>query len=272
MTLSEPATASRLAQLSHNHDILALRPVDEKSFQHACSTLDCDLISLDLTQRLGFHFKFKTVSEAIKRGVRFEVCYSQGVVTGDALARRNLIGNVAQLVRATRGRGIVISSEARAALACRAPWDVVNLAAVWGLAQERGYEAVTNEARSVVASARLKRTSYRGVVDVVYGGEKPASSSSLAPADGQSSGSEKPKQKQGPKQKNKQTVVVVGGGGAGDALNKKRKVELMAEGDAEDKPLSKREQKRRAHQARIAAQQQPQPQPQPQHADGDATS
>lgn len=58
-------------------------------------------------------------------------------------------------------------------MACRAPWDVVNLAAVWGLAQDRGYEAVSKESRSVVVSARLKRTGYRGVVDVVYGVEKP---------------------------------------------------------------------------------------------------
>ena len=50
---------------------------------------------------------------------------------------------------------------------------MVNLAAIWGLGQERGYEALSKEARSVVVSARLKRTGYRGVVDVVYGGEVP---------------------------------------------------------------------------------------------------
>ncbi|KAF1353703.1 ribonuclease P complex subunit Pop2 [Delphinella strobiligena] len=220
LILSESATNNRIAALSANYDILALRPVDEKTFQHACSTAECDLISLDLTQRLGYHFKFKTVSEAVKRGVRFEVCYSQGLL-GESLARRNLISNVVQLIRATRGgRGIIVSSEAKKAVACRAPWDVVNLAAIWGLSQERAHEAVSKEVRSVVASARLKRTSFKGVVDVVYGGEKP-----------------QPKAAQ-------QVKEVVGQNGA----SKKRKADSQAENssDAGGKSISKREQKRRA--------------------------
>lgn len=213
-----------MAALAANYDILALRPVDEKTFQHACNTADCEIISVDLTQRLGFHFKFKTVSEAIKRGVRFEVCYSQGLL-GEPLARRNLISNVTQLVRATRNRGIILSSEAKLAVGCRGPWDVVNLAAVWGLPQDRAHEAITKEARSVVVSARLKRTSFRGVVDVVYGGEKQAASA--------------------PKDK----LVA-----AKEDASKKRKAETPVESttDAEEKPISKREQKRRAK-AKMAA-------------------
>lgn len=113
------------------------------------------------------------LGQAIERGVRFEICYAPGIQAVDAAARRNLIGNVVGLMRATRGRGLVISSEARQALACRAPSDVVNLAAVWGLGMERGKDAVGKEARGVVVTAQLRRTSYRGVVDVVHGGEKP---------------------------------------------------------------------------------------------------
>lgn len=221
LILSESATNNRIAALSANYDILALRPVDEKTFQHACSTAECDLISLDLTQRLGYHFKFKTVSEAVKRGVRFEVCYSQGLL-GESLARRNLISNVVQLIRATRGgRGIIVSSEAKKAIGCRAPWDVVNLAAIWGLSQERAHEAVSKEVRSVVASARLKRTSFRGVIDVVYGGKKPQ-----------------------PKNVEQQVKEVAGQDGA----SKKRKADSQAENgsDAGEKLISKREQKRRA--------------------------
>lgn len=128
---------------------------------------------MDLTQRLGFHFKFKMLGQAIERGVRFEICYAPGILAVDGAARRNLIGNVVGLIRATRGRGLVMSSEAKTALACRAPSDVINLASVWGLGQERGKDAVCKEARGVTVTAQLKRTSFRGVVDVVYGGEKP---------------------------------------------------------------------------------------------------
>lgn len=173
--LTESYQNARLAELSRNYDVLAVRPIDERTLQLACSSLDCDIISLDLTQRLPYWFKFKPLSEAIKSGKRFEISYAQGVM-GDSGMRRSLISNATQLIRASRGRGLIISSEAKAAVACRGPWDAINLAAVWGLGQERGYEAMSKECRSVVVAAQLKRTGYRGVIDVVYGGEKPPAS------------------------------------------------------------------------------------------------
>ena len=91
---------------------------------------------------------------------------------GDGAARRNFIGNLLAIVRATRGRGLVLSSEARSVLGVRAPADVVNLMAVWGLGREKGEEALGVNPRGVVVNEGIKRTSYKGVVDVVYGGER----------------------------------------------------------------------------------------------------
>ena len=144
LVLSDPAQNHRLPALNAAYDILAIRPTDEKSLQQACHSLECDIISLDLTVRLGYHFKFKQMSEAIDRGIRV-----------------------------TRGRGLIISSEAGQALGCRGPSDVINLASVWGLGQERGKEAVCQEARATVVAAHLRRTSFRGVMDVVDGGRNP---------------------------------------------------------------------------------------------------
>ncbi|GAB7343493.1 hypothetical protein MBLNU457_1507t1 [Dothideomycetes sp. NU457] len=225
LQLSEPVANNRLAALGANYDILALRPIDEKTLQNACSNLDSDLISLDLSQRLSYFFKFKLVSECVKRGIRFEICYSQGLL-GDANARRNLISNATQLIRASRGgRGIIISSEAKRAVGCRGPWDAINLSAIWGLAQDRGYEAVSKQARSVVVSAKLKRTGYRGIIDVVYGGEKPE------PVEKQAEG--KAVEKAQP--------------------NRKRKSEDAGSGTGtDDTQISKREKKRRAKIAREA--------------------
>lgn len=110
---------------------------------------------------------------AIHRGVRFEICYAQATME-DSNARKNFISNCLGIFRATRGRGIVISSEAKTALGVRGPADVVNLMAVWGLGRERGMEALGDNPRSVVINEGLKRSSFRGVVDVVYGGERSA--------------------------------------------------------------------------------------------------
>ena len=170
----------------------------------------------------------KTVKAALDRGIKFEICYASGISNLDnGVSRRNLISNATQLIRATRGRGIVISSEAKRAVACRGPADVINLAVLWGLHQERGTEAVTTQARSVVVQAGMKRRSFRGVIDVIQPGKVPAKKASYPPSS-----------------------IDVGG---------KRK--RAAEDSPEDvhgeerilKPISKREQKRQAKKARKEA-------------------
>lgn len=175
------------------------------------------------------------LAAAVARGIRFEICYGPGVTGSGLEARRNLIGNATALIRATRGRGIIVSSEARRALGVRAPWDVINLACVWGLSQERGKEAVCEEARKVTALAKLKRTSWRGIVDVVHGGDKPTTV-------------EQPGKNKKTTSNKKDTSQ---SGANGDNL--KRKASLGSEPAAEEpeKPLSKREMKRRAKKARL---------------------
>ena len=153
--------------------MIAARPTDEKTLQQACQSLDVDIISLDLSQKFEKHFKFPMLGTAVSRGVKIELCYGQAIMTMDSTAKRNVISNATQLVRVTRGRGLIMSSEAKSVLGLRAPSDVMNLASVWGLGLERGKDALTKEPRSVVEFARLKRQSYKGIVDIVYGGEKP---------------------------------------------------------------------------------------------------
>lgn len=220
--LQDPSQNHRLASLASHYDILALRPTNERALQQACQSLDCDLISLDLSTRFPFFFKMKTLASALQRGIKIEICYAPGVLATDGGgSRRNLISNATQLIRATRGRGIIISSGAQRALACRGPWDVINLAAVWGLGQEKGTEAVGREARSVVVQAEVKRRSFRGVIDFVYGGEKPKQASK--------------------------------GRGKDHVANNKRKADALNDGatatEFQDKPMSKRQHKRQSRQA-----------------------
>ncbi|KAA8911124.1 RNase P subunit p30-domain-containing protein [Sphaerosporella brunnea] len=169
LVLDNPSQNHRLAALSSLYSILALRPTSEKLLLQACTSLDCDLISLDFSQRLPFQLKFKTVGAALLRGLSFEICYSAAVT--DLQARRNLIQNAASLVRATRGgRGIIVSSEARQALALRAPNDVSNLAVLWGLSPDKAKDAVSGRCRVLVRQAEMRRHSFKGVVEVVDDG------------------------------------------------------------------------------------------------------
>lgn len=234
LTLSDPAQNQRLNNLTQVYDLVALRPTNEKALLNACTNLECDVISLDLSVRLPYHFKFKMLSAAVSRGVRLEISYGPGVTGSGVDARRNLIGNAMALIRATRGRGIIVSSEARRALNLRAPWDVINLTCVWGLSQERGKEAICEEARKVTALAKLKRSSWRGIVDIVHGGEKANSETTAS--------------NQKATEKSKSSAQQDKG-----ADNLKRKASIGSEAVAEEaeKPLSKREMKRRAKKVRL---------------------
>ncbi|KAI0151540.1 RNase P subunit p30-domain-containing protein [Xylariaceae sp. FL1272] len=188
---SDNAINHQLPQIAHAYDILALRPTTDDAFAHACYSVEnVSLISLDFTQRHHMSLRPKPCMAAVERGVRFEICYSHalhgpspGHIMGaaavdsrpgpgqvgqvDARARANFIGNVTTLIRCTRGRGIVLSSEARSALALRGPADVVNLLNVWGLSTDRANEALTATPRSVVANEAMRRTGFRGVVDIM---------------------------------------------------------------------------------------------------------
>ncbi|KAL8839154.1 MAG: hypothetical protein Q9176_004657 [Flavoplaca citrina] len=235
LTFTDPSQNYRLASLTTIYDLVAVRPTSEKTLQQTCLSLPTiDIISLDCSIRYPFYFRQSTLKAAIEKGIRIEICYAQGILsTGEA--RRNLISNATQLVRATRGgRGIIVSSEAHRALACRGPWDVVNLGIGWGLKKERAVEALSREARGVVVGAEMRRRSFRGVVDVIYGGEKPV----VEKVEGKG-------KNQGGKGKEK-----VGNGGKRKAVDGLDAAEAV---DEVEKPPSKRELKRRAKARRAAA-------------------
>ena len=195
LVLSDNSAYHRLAPLATLYDVVAVRPTTEQNFTAACLGTGVSsggveaasplLISLDLAQRLPFHFRPRPCMAAVKRGARFEVCYARCLPGGgssdnntnpnpppDQRARAAFLGNVAELVRATRGRGIVLTSGARDALGLRAPADVVNLLAVWGLGPERGAEGLAGLPRSLLANERIRRTGFRGVVDVLHVADK----------------------------------------------------------------------------------------------------
>ena len=169
LPLSDPSASNyRIPSLAPLYDILAVRPLTKDAFHNACLNLDVPIISLDFTQHFPFHFRPKPCMAAVNRGVRFEICYGQVLDPSiDARARANFISNVTSLVRATCGRGIILSSEAKSALLLRAPADVVNLMNVWGLSNDKGLESLRSIPRGVVVNEGIKRTGFRGVIDMV---------------------------------------------------------------------------------------------------------
>lgn len=176
-----------------SYDLLAVRPTTEAAFQHACLTLSelkpfsIDIISLDFgaQPRLPFFLKRSTVNAALENGVQFEITYSQAVSDDATKARRNLISGARDLLRVTNGKGVFFSSGATHALSLRAPYDVINLGAIFGLNPSAARDAISNNCRSLILRSQTRKT-YRGVVShpvVVLSQPKPQSNSIATDSD-----------------------------------------------------------------------------------------
>ncbi|KAJ1566145.1 Ribonuclease P protein subunit p30, partial [Cladochytrium tenue] len=145
-----------------SYDLLAVQPTTEKAFQLACLQLPVDVIAVDLGQRLPFYFRRTTVGAAVVRGVHFEIGY--GPCIRDQTARRNLLSNAQALVNASGGKNIIITSQAQRAMDLRGPYDIVNLATLFGLSHDQAKKCLTSNCRSVLYHAATRRDTYRGVV------------------------------------------------------------------------------------------------------------
>jgi ribonuclease P/MRP protein subunit RPP1 len=124
--------------------------------------MDVDIISLDLSQRLPYYLKHATLGSATSRGVFIEISYAPSLT--DLSSRRQLLSNANAIVRASRGRGLLITSSATQAMGLRSPYDVINLATFWGLSQERGREAMAENARKVLVKAQTRTGVHKGVL------------------------------------------------------------------------------------------------------------
>ncbi|TPX46251.1 hypothetical protein SeMB42_g02864 [Synchytrium endobioticum] len=150
-----------------SYDLISVIPTTEKMLSHACSNYECDIISLDMSVRMPFYLKPSTLNMAVQRGVFFEIGYGSAV--RDTTARRNLIGNAANLIRATRGQNIIVSSNAACAMDLRAPYDVINLCTLFGLDGAAGKRAISAHPRAVVYHAATRRQTFKGFAAVEAG-------------------------------------------------------------------------------------------------------
>ncbi|CAG8815047.1 14264_t:CDS:2 [Cetraspora pellucida] len=145
-----------------SYDILAIHPTNEKTFLNACSTLEVDIISLEMGSRLSFYLKHSIVGLAIERGIFFEISYAPAI--RDSTSRRHLISNAQNLVRVSRGKNIIITSEAQRAMELRGPYDIVNLGTIMGMNQATAKECITTNCRAVVMHAATRRNTHKAVV------------------------------------------------------------------------------------------------------------
>lgn len=163
------------SEVIRSYDIVAVQPETEKMFISACTTLEIDLISLDMTSRLPFPIKAGYIRQAMQRGVAFEVLY--GPFVADLTARRNIIGNARTLLRfaqasfSRHGVGIVVSSGAEGTWQLRAPFDVQNLTGLMGVAAHQRPNCLSRAAEDVFMHAATRKHTHRAALTVLPTGK-----------------------------------------------------------------------------------------------------
>ncbi|GAA5968624.1 hypothetical protein JCM11641_007704 [Rhodosporidiobolus odoratus] len=160
--------------------LLSVTPTSLTSFSHVAlslsppSAFSPTLIILDpsLSPRLPFPLKRGLISSLSRAGVRFELILrgvtrqdEPGEQPGEAgKRRRNWIAGAREVVRATEGKGVVISSGAHKAGEMRGSEDLINLCSLIGLPPAAAKDTLTvNPQRAVLRGLSLRQT-YRGVL------------------------------------------------------------------------------------------------------------
>ncbi|CAL1262686.1 unnamed protein product [Larinioides sclopetarius] len=146
------------------YDIVALQPVGEKMLQHVCSLSDFDIISLNLTENLGYNLKRTTVGLAKDKGICFEITYAPCLM--DQTSRRMVISNSQLLVDVLKGRNILISSGADRPMGLRSVLDVINLGLLFGFQKDQAESAVRKVGNLVLKHARTRNETGCGYVSL----------------------------------------------------------------------------------------------------------
>ncbi|XP_030841763.1 ribonuclease P protein subunit p30-like [Strongylocentrotus purpuratus] len=146
------------------YDVLAVEPTTEKMFHKACTELEVDIISCDMTMKLPFYFKHHSIKPALERGVQFEICYTPAI--RDTSLRRNVFHNALALVGSLKGKNIIISSGVENAMELRGPQDVANLGSLFGLSEDKAKAAISTNCQSALVHAFTRNGTIRSAMSV----------------------------------------------------------------------------------------------------------
>lgn len=169
LIIDDPSKGQSLSKISQAFDIVAALPVSEKGLAIATTNLDVDILTFNYGIRLPAILKHKNICSCVNRGVKVEIVYSYAL--RDIQSRRQFIANVRNVLRASRLRGIVVSSGATSSLECRNVLGVSSLLRTLGLANDQCSRAQGENASLVLLNGRLRNGSYKQVIVLGSGDE-----------------------------------------------------------------------------------------------------
>lgn len=145
------------------YDVLCIFPKTDDMFNTIIKKLEVDMITIDITQRASWISRKNLVQMAIEKGITFEITYSPALM--DSSIRRDCFTNGRDLHRASKGKGLILSSKASKPIEIRSPFDVANMGLLFGMTPEQGGRAVSGNTLNLLLHAESRKT-IKGVMNV----------------------------------------------------------------------------------------------------------
>jgi ribonuclease P/MRP protein subunit RPP1 len=136
-------------------DIIAVCPGNMKVFAYLCKTAEIDIISLDFTHKIPFSFNKKLLDEAVRRGIYFEISYSN-ILTTPAI-RREVINGTRVLIEYLKGKNIIFSSGAELLSQVRGPIDVINIGESLKINKQLSTKSISENTSMILKHAAARK-------------------------------------------------------------------------------------------------------------------
>ncbi|KAI8912745.1 RNase P subunit p30-domain-containing protein, partial [Gorgonomyces haynaldii] len=129
-------------------DLISVLVSNDKEFTNACQNLEVDIITFDMTKRLEFYLRLPNINSALNRGICFEI--SLGTALRDMSCRPYLVHIGSQLLRATKGKNIIVSGDPRKPLDTRGPLDIMAMLSIFNMNPQQARNSLTVNPESCV--------------------------------------------------------------------------------------------------------------------------
>ena len=154
------------AEVQQHFDLISLQPATHDIFLYLLNTttVQHELLVLDPSDPEILPFPSKLMRAAAKRGIIFELIYSNAL--RDPFERRNLLAFGRALATNTfkHGQAIVFSSNATNPLQIRSPYDLMEIGQLFGYNQEISKKMVTGTPMDVLARSFSRKHTVQGTV------------------------------------------------------------------------------------------------------------
>lgn len=114
-------------------------------------------------EKIPFMLKRSPVFEAIRKGKFFEITVG---ALYDANKKRVCMTNCLNIIKATKGKNLIVSSDVSTTLYHRSGYDICSLLISLGLNKDQAYQCLTDNPKRCVAVGRFKK-SYKGTIEVI---------------------------------------------------------------------------------------------------------